>query len=279
MGFKGHKASGEIAVFMALILSVIILLVLAVLSNVRRYTARYMAQIAVDSALLSGFGEYNKELFDRYHLMYLDPSYKSSENSLQLFSDHITAYLLRNLPGNNGNRTYNSLHLTDVQVDSVSTIGNLGNKDILDQICYYQKRKNGINNEDSISSEAALMDYIQSTFSNCQNDSEQKARSGEIEYLIYGYGEDFRNINKARQEYEDEKELSVITYDDFLTYMLQSIDEDTLVDRICFLISEYLRENESPEFDFDKCITGASLTVKMELMDEEILVTGKYSYR
>lgn len=70
---------GGITVFLTLILSVLSGFIIALTGLTKRYIAKSEAVYAVDNAVRSCFAEYNRELFDRYHILLIDSSYKGYE--------------------------------------------------------------------------------------------------------------------------------------------------------------------------------------------------------
>ena len=63
---KSHSTDGEISIYLSLVFTLIISLLLTVISAARGAALQVLYECAVESALLSVFGEYNQELLDRY---------------------------------------------------------------------------------------------------------------------------------------------------------------------------------------------------------------------
>ena len=73
---KSHK--GEISIYLSLVFTLIISLTLAVITGARGAALQVAYECAVESALLSAFGEYNRELLERYDVFFIDLSYLSN---------------------------------------------------------------------------------------------------------------------------------------------------------------------------------------------------------
>ena len=94
------KRKGVITVFLTLTLSVIAVFILMLERGVRIYIARSEAEYAVDNAVRSCFAEYNRELFEKYHILAIDSSYKTEEGGLDRIEEHFSAYISESLSAN-----------------------------------------------------------------------------------------------------------------------------------------------------------------------------------
>ena len=63
---KRLPKSGEISIYLSLVFTLIISLVLTVITGARGAALQVAFECAVESALLSAFGEYDRELLERY---------------------------------------------------------------------------------------------------------------------------------------------------------------------------------------------------------------------
>ena len=75
--FKNHKKKGELTVFFALILSIVLLYINVFTEGIRGLVIRGEIAMAMDTALRSSFSEYNQELYKKYEVALLDTSYNS----------------------------------------------------------------------------------------------------------------------------------------------------------------------------------------------------------
>ena len=84
------RLRGEITVFLSLTIVCVLSLFLGLLESARTTGARMYAQMAADSAMASVMSQYNRNLWDRYHLLFLETE---SENAVeQSFSDYFSYY-------------------------------------------------------------------------------------------------------------------------------------------------------------------------------------------
>lgn len=69
------KNKGQITVFMSCMISVLIILTLTALEVGRIYCGRMKIRAVIHSAQSCILADYNRELFERYHLLFADPTY------------------------------------------------------------------------------------------------------------------------------------------------------------------------------------------------------------
>lgn len=285
-----YKRKGEITVFLALILSVICVFIVGLIDNAKSYAAKGKVILATDAAIRSVFAEYNRRLYDKYHLLYIDPSYKGYENSQDIVLDHFYNYMSANLNQKDEDGLV-SLVISQADFIQVNTIKN-SREDLYSQIFQYEQEKNQIERHH-------LLCYVKDVFVSVNDTSTNRVRSGEIEYLIYGYENDYMNIYEANKEYEDqfleEEEFEQVirinrnsknrrtagkTYEDFLYGQLEELDEELFFKRLEDLITEDMRQNGSPGFDFDSLIVGVEVNVDVTFAGKEnISIVKNYSYR
>jgi len=89
--------NGEITIFLSLLLSAVLSFVLIVFRSAANYSVKFQDEVSMDAALRSCFGEYHQELYERYHLLYIDSSYRVSTADKENVEDHIYTYMLENL--------------------------------------------------------------------------------------------------------------------------------------------------------------------------------------
>lgn len=285
-----YKQKGEITIFLALILSIMLLFALACIENIRKQMAKAEVIIATDNALKSCFAEYNQLLFDRYHLMYIDPSYKGEISDVQLTKSHLYTYLNENLNYSNEEDPVSGLRVEEI---CVTDYGDAKENDYIDV-------KNQINdwNESQIQNipyDNNLIEYCFDVFGNNEAPKEGSVRIGEMEYLAYGYDSDADNISNALEEYyeliaswEDEEILIeasdenqiVESYDSFLIDKLREMSETDLMGRMIFLINECMRNNGSPAFELGDCIYSMRISAEVvSSYDFNYSINREYSYR
>lgn len=73
---------GQTTIFFTLIISVLMFFTFSALEVGRIYMGRIKAAAVVQSARLSIMADYNRELFERYHLLFLDPTYGTGSEAV-----------------------------------------------------------------------------------------------------------------------------------------------------------------------------------------------------
>ena len=94
------KQRGEITIFLVLVLSLISAFIIRLSGPERRYVSGSEAVYAVDNALRSCFAEYNRELFEKYHILLIDSSFMSPEGGIDRIEDHFSMYLTNSIVAN-----------------------------------------------------------------------------------------------------------------------------------------------------------------------------------
>lgn len=82
---------GQTTIFFTLIISILMLFTFTALEVGRIYLSRVKAAAVVQSARLSIMADYNRELFERYHLLFMDASYGTESEAVleQKMEDYI----------------------------------------------------------------------------------------------------------------------------------------------------------------------------------------------
>lgn len=94
------RLRGGITVFLALMMSVISMFIIALSKSVRMYSARCEASASMDNAVRSCFAEYNRELFEDEHILLIDSSYKGEESGIDRIEEHFMTYLKSSMSEN-----------------------------------------------------------------------------------------------------------------------------------------------------------------------------------
>lgn len=140
---------GQITVFLSLIFSLVASIICALYSSAKDSVIRSQIEIVTNAGLYSVFGEYNRELFERYDLLFIDASYGSDSSSLYELSDHVTEYMEYNLTPYIDLSFLNSIQLLPMDLDNVGisdvslATDNLGQV-YYEQVVSYMKDKIGI---------------------------------------------------------------------------------------------------------------------------------------
>lgn len=92
-----NSPGGYLTVLLSLILTLCLSLFLALFSGARRGLVREQAELVTDLAADSVLAEYNRALFDRYALLFVDCSYQTDVFSEKAVTDHLVKYAQGNL--------------------------------------------------------------------------------------------------------------------------------------------------------------------------------------
>lgn len=93
---KRLPKSGEISIYLSLVFTLIISLVLTVITGARGAALQVAFECAVESALLSAFGEYDRELLERYDVFFIDLSYLSNSPDPKNLEARLNEYFYDN---------------------------------------------------------------------------------------------------------------------------------------------------------------------------------------
>lgn len=95
--YRSAYRRGEITVFLALILSALLGLLGVLIESVRSQMIRMNIESVMDASLHSCFGEYDRRLFERYDLIFIDSSYRGTkEAEIDSVAGHLSQYLTVN---------------------------------------------------------------------------------------------------------------------------------------------------------------------------------------
>ena len=250
--FKKHK--GGITVFLTLILSSLSGFIIALTGLTKRYIAKSEAVYAVDNAVRSCFAEYNRELFDRYHILLIDSSYKGYEKGRDRIADHFTLYLENGICSN---------ELCYVQILDAKSVSEMNCEYLYESGVKYAKEVTGIDGRLSGKDDDA---YFLSYLLNVCTDY------GDIEYLLYGFDSDEENVRLASGDYETCPENEEMTYDLYLCNRLENEGILLLRRRFADLLTKHMYRNGSPGFDADECYYKVTFSAVLKGNN-----TGEYS--
>lgn len=119
-------AGGYLTVYMALSLTVMLSLFLAVLEGVRQSTVSLEAEIITDIGMDSILAEYHRELFNQYNLFFVDTSYGTARPSVDAVGRHLLDYAKKNCAVRDGGfgdyfyRDFLALDAQGAQIDRVA---------------------------------------------------------------------------------------------------------------------------------------------------------------
>ena len=92
-----YTTDAYLTVTLSLVLTVLLSFILAFFSAARTGAAKVRAECVTGIALDATLAEYNRALFDRYDLLFLDTSYGSAVASVTRTEEHMRKYVQKNL--------------------------------------------------------------------------------------------------------------------------------------------------------------------------------------
>ncbi len=132
------KNKGEITVFLSLILSAVLGLILILIRGSGLEAAGLNIERAFDMALSSAFSEYDRELFKKYDLLYIDTGYRYGEGDMERLSQHISAYIGENI-NNSKEGGINGITLLDTKIDRYALASDKEGGAMMNQAVSYMK--------------------------------------------------------------------------------------------------------------------------------------------
>ncbi len=104
-----------VTVFFTAAIAIIMSLVITMFYELRDSASRMKTVCSVDTGLTSAFGEYNRQLWEQYGLIFVDSSYLSDSSEMSLSEEHLKSFINKNM--------------------DESRLGLLGGKDLLKLEC------------------------------------------------------------------------------------------------------------------------------------------------
>lgn len=173
---------GSITIYLALTMSVILSLFVAVIDGARRNAIRVEADCAFDLAVYSVFAEYNAAMFEQYHLLFVDTSYGQADGSTEQVRKHLKYFTKMNL---SEGATYakrvdfTKTFLEDAQIDAVSYATDEEAGIFENQAICYIKQKYGLSYVEDMKNELEKAEKMQLFTRNI--DQERNANQAIIE--------------------------------------------------------------------------------------------------
>ncbi|WP_197029587.1 DUF5702 domain-containing protein [Butyrivibrio sp. AE3004] len=90
------QADAYMTVYLSLSMTIIMSLILALLQSARISAVKMKTELTVDIAMNSVLGEYNRELFRKYGLLFIDTSYGNENSSVMNTREHLSNYFSKN---------------------------------------------------------------------------------------------------------------------------------------------------------------------------------------
>ncbi|MCD8069068.1 MAG: DUF5702 domain-containing protein [Lachnospiraceae bacterium] len=234
---KGKGVRGSVSLFLALTVSIFLMLAVVLIEGARENTLLLQAEVALDSGVNSAMGEYHKNLWEDYGLLFIDCSYKSSLPSYEYLSQHIMAAVDRNLGQSSG---WLALTMQDCSVSQVV----LATDD--DGAAFYQQAVEAAKAETGIAILEQLLPYLTQT--------EELMVTGES---ILGTGASLNGAIEEANGQVIEVQPEVWGYNEEGEYVLERDAEYETVD-IASPVRSILETSE--EFILSQVLSGSSVS-------------------
>ncbi len=157
------RKSGEISVYLCLVFTLMVSLIISAVSAARRAAVQTLFECSTESMLCSVFGEYNRELAERYGVFFIDLSYLSNSPDPMNLESRMNSYFRDNLHPEEGTSFLFCSDIADISAENVSLTGyelatdNMG-RPFMNAAIDYMKNKIGINDVESIANLIAVTD-------------------------------------------------------------------------------------------------------------------------
>ncbi len=138
---------GQTTILFSLILGVLLIFTLTALEVGRIYLAKVKVNPCVHSMRSSIMADYNEKLFERYHLLFMDPTYGTGSEAV--LEEKITDYLETSLNGEVGNMLY-QFQVEEVALSDKESILSNHMKLLKQQIKDYENTAGTINRVKSV---------------------------------------------------------------------------------------------------------------------------------
>ncbi len=130
--------SGEITVFLALLLSGISAFLWMVFLSGADVGARTVMETSFHRTMYSCFGEYNIDMFKRYKLFAVDTSYLGNQADTENLSKRVVFYMNRNLVPEDGKADLLKVSVTDAQLTKWGLLSDDDGYGAFEQAVYYE---------------------------------------------------------------------------------------------------------------------------------------------
>ena len=131
---------------LGLMLGIMIIVAMTVISAVRHQTVRYRAEMVMDAGLNSIFAEYNRQMLNRYGLLFIDDSYGGT-GSVNYTKSHLLRYMNMNFEAGNTygiGKDLTAMTADNAVLDAVSFASDDDGTVMRYQIVRYMKTKTGL---------------------------------------------------------------------------------------------------------------------------------------
>ncbi len=113
---------GAISVYLAMMMAVLIPLIVTMMESARVNAIKLRLECAADLSMDSVLAEYNKALFDRYDLLFVDTMYDGGSGSVDKMLDHLDGFLKYNIKPDKGLLIPGCKDLTRLSLESSEAV-------------------------------------------------------------------------------------------------------------------------------------------------------------
>lgn len=249
---RQFKKSGEITVFLSLLFLVICAFLGALLKSAKSSFVRNKIEATTDISIKSSFAEYNKMLFEKYHLLFVDTTYKGVvDGGSECFKEHFTRYFDLNLSGEE-NRSYGLSFMSADVSDAVFAVENMYEPVVI-QIQKYLYSAD--ETEQNRSDKEALINYVEDVIG---ADKLTEYVLASNKYSGYTSDDLYEAEDENQYGYDEE-----FWFDKFC----EAVSEDDLLEIIIDYITDDMRESYGHYFDFSKHLYSAHIKVYVNSSD------------
>ena len=135
---EAYRKKAEITVFLTLLMTILCTLLMTVIYAVRVQAIKIQSEALLDLAIKSAFSEYNKTLYEKYDLLFVDTSYHGANGGDADFCNHVEAYINANLSSETNSNLY-KVSVKNINVKSSVYADENGYECLLRQILEYEK--------------------------------------------------------------------------------------------------------------------------------------------
>lgn len=114
---------GQMTIYLSITFTLILSMFLGAYEAARLAALSAYAECALEAGLISAFGEYNRELLDRFDLLYVDMSYMSNQPDSARLSERINEYTSSTLDLSEGQDLLFARDIFDIEGTNVSMTG------------------------------------------------------------------------------------------------------------------------------------------------------------
>ena len=163
---------GQITVFISLVLCILLLFTFTAFEGIRIYTGKVKAASCVHSVHTGIMADYDRELFDRYGLLFIDTTYGTDSDAY--LEEKISDYLETSLNGETKNTIY-SYNIEDILTTDKVGILDDDMQQLKNQIVEYEKHAGLMDLIDRLENEVSqTSDDIENAYEDTQREAKEK---------------------------------------------------------------------------------------------------------